>query len=97
MPVVQAGHTDNLPDDPQVFQANLRELARDLVIKEQQIEYLIKVLPGIGNSAKEQNERIKQLEQELSDVEEERRQAAVERDQLLAVVEELAMGCRRIH
>ncbi|GAM84550.1 hypothetical protein ANO11243_025460 [Dothideomycetidae sp. 11243] len=80
-----------------VFQANLRELARDLVVKEQQIEYLIKVLPGIGNSARDQNERIQRLEQELKDVEAERKQAAVERDEMLGTVEQLAKGCRRVH
>lgn len=96
-PVVQAGQAEHQPDEPPVFQANLRELARDLVVKEQQIEYLIKVLPGIGNSAKEQNERIKQLEQELTYIEAQRQEAATERDELLKVVEELAMGCRRVY
>ncbi|KAF2154273.1 hypothetical protein K461DRAFT_292937 [Myriangium duriaei CBS 260.36] len=96
-PVVQDGQIENLPDEPHVFQANLRELARDLVVKEQQIEYLIKVLPGINNSARDQNERIKQLEQELRDVEEERKQAAAERDEMLGMVEKLAKGCRRVH
>lgn len=96
-PVVQDNQMETQPDDPQVFQANLRELARDLVVKEQQIEYLIKVLPGIGNSARDQNDRIKQLEQELKDVEKERKQAGVGRDELLRMVEKLAMGCRRVY
>ncbi|KAL4910068.1 mediator complex, subunit Med21 [Aspergillus multicolor] len=60
------------PDSPRTFAARQRELARDLVIKEQQIEYLISVLPGIGTSEQEQERRIRELEGELREVEEER-------------------------
>ncbi|KAL4780378.1 mediator complex, subunit Med21 [Aspergillus varians] len=60
------------PDSPRTFAARQRELARDLVIKEQQIEYLISVLPGIGSSEAEQERRIRELEVELRGVEEER-------------------------
>ncbi|KAL2825186.1 mediator complex, subunit Med21 [Aspergillus cavernicola] len=60
------------PDSPRTFAARQRELARDLVIKEQQIEYLISVLPGIGSSEAEQERRIRELERELRGVEEER-------------------------
>ncbi|KAL4941257.1 mediator complex, subunit Med21 [Aspergillus oleicola] len=60
------------PDSPRTFAARQRELARDLVIKEQQIEYLISVLPGIGSSEAEQEKRIRELEGELRGVEEER-------------------------
>ncbi|KAL4961145.1 med21 domain-containing protein [Aspergillus stella-maris] len=60
------------PDSPRTFAARQRELARDLVIKEQQIEYLISVLPGIGSSEAEQEKRIRELEVELRGVEEER-------------------------
>ncbi|KAL2811057.1 mediator complex, subunit Med21 [Aspergillus granulosus] len=60
------------PDSPRTFAARQRELARDLVIKEQQIEYLISVLPGIGSSEAEQEGRIRALEKELRGAEEER-------------------------
>ncbi|KAL4879097.1 mediator complex, subunit Med21 [Aspergillus karnatakaensis] len=60
------------PDSPRTFAARQRELARDLVIKEQQIEYLISVLPGIGSSEAEQERRIRELEGELRSVEAER-------------------------
>ncbi|RAK73592.1 uncharacterized protein BO72DRAFT_480143 [Aspergillus fijiensis CBS 313.89] len=53
------------PDSPRTFAARQRELARDLVLKEQQIEYLISVLPGIGSSEAEQERRIRELEGEL--------------------------------
>ncbi|PLB55760.1 hypothetical protein P170DRAFT_506288 [Aspergillus steynii IBT 23096] len=70
-----AGGDPNLPpaaDSPRVFAARQRELARDLVIKEQQIEYLISVLPGIDSSEEQQERRIRELERELRGVEEER-------------------------
>ncbi|KXG48352.1 Mediator complex, subunit Med21 [Penicillium griseofulvum] len=60
------------PDSPRTFASRQRELARDLIIKEQQIEYLISVLPGIGASEAEQETRIRELETELRDVEKER-------------------------
>ncbi|KAJ5399637.1 hypothetical protein N7465_010126 [Penicillium sp. CMV-2018d] len=69
------GEDPNLPpapDSPSTFASRQRELARDLIIKEQQIEYLISVLPGIGASEAEQETRIRELETELRGVEKER-------------------------
>lgn len=43
-----------------------------MIIKEQQIEYLISVLPGISTSEAEQESRIRELETELRGVETER-------------------------
>ncbi|OKL57584.1 Mediator of RNA polymerase II transcription subunit 21 [Talaromyces atroroseus] len=57
------------PDSPQLFLFRQKELARDLIIKEQQIEYLIGRLPGIGASEAEQEARIRELESELRQVE----------------------------
>jgi mediator of RNA polymerase II transcription subunit 21 len=53
------------PDSPRTFAYRQRELARDLIIKEQQIEYLIGRLPGIGASEAEQEARIRELEGQL--------------------------------
>ncbi|PGH18349.1 hypothetical protein AJ80_04527 [Polytolypa hystricis UAMH7299] len=69
----QQSPTDPAPDDPQTFAQRQRELARDLIIKEQQIEYLISVLPGIDSSEAEQEARIKALADELRVVEAQRR------------------------
>lgn len=60
------------PDSPRTFASRQRELARDLVLKEQQIEYLVSVLPGVGASEVEQEGRIRELEGELRGVEVER-------------------------
>ncbi|KAJ6126930.1 Mediator of RNA polymerase II transcription subunit 21 [Penicillium sp. IBT 18751x] len=70
------------PDSPRTFAARQRELARDLIIKEQQIEYLISVLPGIGASEAEQESRIRELETQLRDVEKERMAKAQELQKL---------------
>ncbi|GKZ67319.1 RNA polymerase II mediator complex subunit [Aspergillus niger] len=78
------------PDSPATFAARQRELARDLVIKEQQIEYLISVLPGIDSSEAEQERRIRELEGELRVVEgvreERRRELGVLRRRLEGVL-----------
>ncbi|KAH0333885.1 hypothetical protein KCU81_g9662, partial [Aureobasidium melanogenum] len=85
------------PDDPATFQAALRELARDLVLKEQQIEYLISVLPGIGESEANQSQRIQALERELREADEERKVALAEREAMLDKLGRLAAECKRVY
>jgi mediator of RNA polymerase II transcription subunit 21 len=84
------------PDNPEVFQEKLKELARDLVLKEQQIEFLIETLPGLGNSQEDQEKRIKELEGQLREVESERAVAEKERAQLVELVEGRILGVRRV-
>ncbi|KAF2194312.1 hypothetical protein K469DRAFT_709826 [Zopfia rhizophila CBS 207.26] len=81
-----------LEPPPKSFQDNLKELSRDMVLKEQQIEMLICTLPGIGTSEREQVERMKELERELDEIEEERVEAVAERRRLLEAVEGAIMG-----
>jgi mediator of RNA polymerase II transcription subunit 21 len=83
------------PDPPEAFQASLRELARDLIMKEQQIEYLIDVLPGIGQSERAQEARMKELEAQLRDVEGERREAVREKEALVQRLDEVIARVRR--
>ncbi|THW54118.1 hypothetical protein D6D18_08382 [Aureobasidium pullulans] len=85
------------PDDPVTFQAALKELARDLVLKEQQIEYLISVLPGIGESEANQSQRIQVLEKELREADEERKKALEERETMLDKLGALAAECKRVY
>lgn len=75
---------DPLPPDQ--FKEGQIELARDLITKEQQIESLISILPGLENSEKDQEETIQRLERELKE-EELRRQEAVKAKE--AVLERL--------
>ncbi|KAF7511951.1 hypothetical protein GJ744_003184 [Endocarpon pusillum] len=80
------------PDSPTTFAANQLQLVRDLVIKEQQIEYLVKVLPGIGTSEQEQEERIRSLEKELRQVQEQRKQKRREMRVTVKRLENVIMG-----
>ncbi|KAJ5221015.1 Mediator of RNA polymerase II transcription subunit 21 [Penicillium citrinum] len=72
---------------PRTFASRQRELARDLIIKEQQIEYLISVLPGIGTSEAEQEAKIRELEVQLREVEEKREAKALELKKLRGKLE----------
>ncbi|GAB1191074.1 RNA polymerase II mediator complex subunit [Aspergillus pseudonomiae] len=80
------------PDSPRTFASRQRELARDLVIKEQQIEYLISVLPGIDSSEAEQERKIKELEKELRSAEEDREQRVRELRKLRKKLENVLGG-----
>lgn len=78
------------------FQSTIKEFARDMVLKQQQIEYLIANLPGVNTSEEEQMARMKQLETQLEELEEERLQAVEEKKRLLNKVEEKIMGVGRM-
>jgi mediator of RNA polymerase II transcription subunit 21 len=77
------------------FKAGQIKLARHLVLKEQQIEYLISILPGLDNSERDQERTIKELEQELRVAEEERLEAAKEKDELLAKLDNVIRNTKR--
>jgi mediator of RNA polymerase II transcription subunit 21 len=85
------------PDSPTTFASNQVQLARDLIIKEQQIEYLIQVLPGIGTSEKEQTERIRSLEVELRQMQEQRKQRRKEMRATVKKLENVIMGVANSH
>jgi len=74
----------------------LKEMAKDLVVKSQQIELLIANLPGVNSSEAEQVQRMKELERELEDLEGERLRAVEQKEQLLKKVEEKIMGVGRV-
>lgn len=84
------------PDPPHVFDAALKELAQDLVVKEQQIEYLIEVLPGIGRSEEEQGRRIRELEEQLQEVEGRRREAVRVKEECIERLDGVIGRVRRI-
>lgn len=72
---------------PEEFQKDIRELSRDLLLKEQQIEVLIGSLPGLHSSEAEQIERMRELERELEELEGERLKAVKEKEELVKLVE----------
>ncbi|QDS70657.1 hypothetical protein FKW77_001014 [Venturia effusa] len=78
------------------FRPTLQELAQDLVLKEQQIEYLIDTLPGIGTSQLSQEARIRELEQELKEVSAERKKWVAVQEDLVGKVEGVIKGVRRV-
>jgi mediator of RNA polymerase II transcription subunit 21 len=82
-------------DDPEKLEADLKELARDLIVKSQQIELLIDSLPGIGISEKEQMTKVEQLDKELEEVEKERRLAIEQKDQLMRKCDDLILQVAR--
>ncbi|MCJ1338318.1 RNA polymerase II mediator complex subunit [Bachmanniomyces sp. S44760] len=87
---------DYRPASPNTFAAATRELARDLVIKEQQIELLIRSLPTVETTRLEQEEKIKRLDGELRDVEKERVEVKGVKDGLLERVEAVICGVKRV-
>ncbi|KAG6039529.1 hypothetical protein E4U41_002499 [Claviceps citrina] len=84
---------DPLPADE--FAAGLKELARDLIIKEQQIEVLISNLPGLDNSERDQERSIRDLEEDLKAAEAQRLEALKERDQILGELDAVIRSVRR--
>lgn len=83
------------PHPEATFQANLVELAQDLVICEQQVEALISSLPGIGHSEQEQEKRIRELEIEMKEVEVRRREALLVKQEILERLEKEISVIRR--
>lgn len=83
------------PLPPDVFEAGQRELAQDLIIREQQIEYLISKLPGLDHSEEDQEERIVELEKELKAAEEKRKVAVKEKEVILAKLDEVIRSIKR--
>jgi len=85
------------PERPDAFNAALHELARDLVLQEQQIELLINSLPGLGNSEVSQESRMRELGAELREVEVARAEAEEGRERMVDALGELLAGTRRVH
>lgn len=82
---------------PTDLAATLRELSRDLVIKEQQIELLVSGLPpGLREARVEQEARVAELEEELRALEVEARGAAERRRWLVERVEGRIGRARRV-
>lgn len=84
---------DPHPED--VFRAALVELAQDLITKEQQIELLISILPGLDNSEQDQERNIRELEEELKVAEAQRQEAIKEREETLTKINTVICSIRR--
>lgn len=82
-----------LPADQ--FRADQQQLARDMIEKEQMIEGLITLLPGLKNNEQDQERRIRQLEEELKIAEEERKQAVKGKEEVLARLDTVIRSVKR--
>ncbi len=84
---------DSIP--PEEFQRGQLELARDLIVKEQQVELLISSLPGLDNSERDQERLIGELEEELAAAEEQRLEAVKEKEEVLKKIDQVLQMIRR--
>lgn len=89
----QSQSQDSLPED--VFRAAQLELAHDLIIKEQQIEALISVLPGLENSERDQEDILRSLDKELKSLESESVKAYTEKQELIKQLDEIITSIKR--
>jgi mediator of RNA polymerase II transcription subunit 21 len=77
------------------FRNGQQKLARHLVMKEQQIEYLISILPGLENTERNQERTIQELEEDLRVAEAERVMAIKEKDEILAKLDNVIRSTKR--
>ncbi|KAI0150454.1 mediator of RNA polymerase II transcription subunit 21 [Xylariaceae sp. FL1272] len=95
IPKQEADHQEVDPHPEDVFRAAQVELAQDLITKEQQIELLISILPGLDNSEQDQERNIRELEEELKVAEAQRQEAIQEREETLAKLDSVIRSIRR--
>ncbi|KAI8956102.1 mediator of RNA polymerase II transcription subunit 21 [Xylaria longipes] len=95
IPKQEADQQEVDPHPQDVFRAALVELAQDLITKEQQIELLISILPGLDNSEQDQERNIRELEEELKVAEAQRQEAIKEREETLAKINAVIRSIRR--
>ncbi|KAF8707054.1 hypothetical protein AX14_013706 [Amanita brunnescens Koide BX004] len=69
IPVTKQRNPDKY-DQPDVFEANKKELARDLIVKAKQVEYLINSLPE-PEPEEEQAKRLQELDDDMARANEE--------------------------
>jgi mediator of RNA polymerase II transcription subunit 21 len=81
--------------DPQAFQDGQAEIARDLIVQAQRIEYLVSELPGLQNSEVDQLRIIAGLEEEIAGLEAQRAQAVREAEEVLAQLDGLLRRVQR--
>ncbi|KAI2635222.1 mediator of RNA polymerase II transcription subunit 21 [Xylaria nigripes] len=95
IPKQEAEQQEVDPHPEDLFRAALVELAQDLITKEQQIELLISILPGLDNSEQDQERNIRELEEELKVAEAQRNEAIKEREETLAKLDSVIRSIRR--
>jgi mediator of RNA polymerase II transcription subunit 21 len=90
------GAPTHIPDQPEVFESTMREMARSLILQEQKAEILINSMPGIGHSEGNQRARMAALMEELKQMEGERAKAEVERERMIDTLGDVIVGIQRV-
>lgn len=81
--------------DPPAFRDGQAEIARDLIVQAQRIEYLVSELPGLQNSERDQLRIISGLEEEIAGLEGQRLEAVRERDEVFGQLDKLLRSVQR--
>ncbi|KAF2763704.1 hypothetical protein EJ03DRAFT_356414 [Teratosphaeria nubilosa] len=93
----EAGDADApKPETPEAFEAMQREMAKKIVLQEQQAEIITNSLPGLGSSEAKQMRRLAELKIELEDVQRERDEAEKGREFVLSMLTEALVGIKRV-
>lgn len=85
----KATDANHNPPTEHEFRSSQQELSTDIILKTRQILTIIDTLPGVGVNKKQQMETIQNLRIELNKTEEEKRQAIIEKENLLDFVNSL--------
>ena len=83
---------DLQPQPPNVFDQAQDTLAEDLIVKAQQIEDLIRRLPGIRSDEKSQYEEIERLAEQVRQMEVRRKEKRKEMRECLQQLDDVVMG-----
>lgn len=94
-PIKTEASSPRATSDQDGFKVAMRELAQDLVIQEQKAEILINSLPGIGDSERDQRQRMLKLQKELKVVEAERASAEIVKSEMLRNLDQVILSLKR--
>ncbi|EME47699.1 hypothetical protein DOTSEDRAFT_123526 [Dothistroma septosporum NZE10] len=95
----QNGNNDSatpVPEGPNKFTHELEDRAKDLVLQQKAMEYIIERLPGLGTSEAEQEKRMRELQVELRQLEQERALKELEKDAMVDLLGEAIGKIQRI-
>lgn len=90
------GAPTHIPDQPEVFESTMHDMARSLILQEQKAEILINSMPGIGHSEENQMARMSALMDELKQVEGERAKAELDRQRMVDTLGDVIVGIQRV-
>ena len=96
--VIQPGGEDAtggrplLPVTPEIFEEAQHDLAEDLILKGQQIEHLIRSLPGLDKGQEQQAAEIEALVEKVHEMEKQKKQKRREMRECVRKLDDVIMG-----